>query len=109
MKPWEIYTWTFPEAGTHPAVIVSSAARVAHKPVVNVLLCSSQRASRPAQSHEVPLDSADGLEWETLCKCDLLHAAAVKDLWPQRGRVLLERQRQIVGCIIASLGWNLLH
>ena len=109
MKPWDIYTWTFPEAGPHPAVIVSSPARVAHKPVVNVLLCSSQRASRPAQEHEVLLNSADGLEWETLCKCDLLHVAAVRDLGPHRGIVSLERRRLIVGRMIASLGWNLLH
>ncbi len=78
-------------------MIISSPARVAHEPYVKVLLCSTQLASRPAQEHEVLLDSADGLEWETLSKCDL-------EPFPW-----LVRSRQIVARAIASLGWSQLQ
>ena len=46
MKPWDIYTFVFPEAGPHPAVILGTESRLTLKPKVNVLLCSSQRATR---------------------------------------------------------------
>ena len=74
MKTWEISSYQpagWPEA--HPAVIISSAARVAKKPELNVLMCSSKAATRPAEPNEVILDVEDGLSWPTLCKCDLIH------------------------------------
>lgn len=45
-----------------------------HKPEVNVLLCSSHRTNRPPKPNEVLLNGADGLDWETLVKCDLVYA-----------------------------------
>ena len=74
MKAWEI--WSYQPAGwpePHPAVIVSGPARVAHKPELNIIMCSTKEATRPALPNEVTLDRADGLNWPTLCKCDLLH------------------------------------
>ena len=50
MKPWDIYTWNFPKIGPHPAVILSTEERARHKPLVNVLLCSTQRAGGPLPS-----------------------------------------------------------
>ena len=47
MKPWDIYTYAFGEAGPHPAVIVSHPDRVAKAEWVNVLFCTTQRANRP--------------------------------------------------------------
>jgi hypothetical protein len=41
MKAWEI--WSYQPAGwpePHPAVIVSGPARVAHKPELNIIVCS---------------------------------------------------------------------
>ncbi len=105
MNAWDIYTFD-PGYGDHPAVIVSGPARVANKPVVEILLCSSQRANRPARPTEVLLDSADGLNWETLCKCDLILAVDKTDLHTQRGRVTSERRMQIVRSLIAAHGWN---
>jgi len=73
MKAWEI--WSYQPAGwpdAHPAVIVSSPSRVANKPELNVLMCSSQRTTREPTPVEVILDKAEGLNWPTLCKCDLL-------------------------------------
>lgn len=100
MNPWEIYScdlgW-----GPHPVVIVSHPARAARREFVEVLDCTSQRASRSPAPNE-------GLEGPTLCKCDCLFAVPREELKQHRGTVTLERRRQIVRTIIQSHGWNLL-
>jgi mRNA-degrading endonuclease toxin of MazEF toxin-antitoxin module len=105
MKQWEIYTYD-PGFGPHPAVIVSHPLRVANKPDLEILLCSTQRASRPARETEVLLDTADGLEWETICKCDLILSASKGELHAKRGHVTPERRKQIVSTIIRSHDWS---
>jgi mRNA-degrading endonuclease toxin of MazEF toxin-antitoxin module len=104
MKPWEIWTWRFPDAGEHPAVVLGTDERLRLKPRVSVILCSTQRAMRRPELHEVILDEADGLDWETLCKCDMVYAAAKSDLVKRRGSVTPERRRAIAERIIRSLG-----
>ena len=105
MKAWEI--WTFdPGFGDHPAVIVSAEERAARKPLVEIVLCSTQRASRAPVASEVILDSADGLNWETLCKCDLIYAVDRGLLHTRRGMVTTDRRRQIVRAIVGSHQWN---
>ena len=104
MKPWEIWTWKFPDAGIHPAVIVGTDDRVTQKSQVNVILCSTHRASRQPEPHEVMLDEADGLNWPTLCKCDLLLAAPKNELTAKRGVVTIERRRAIARRLIQHLG-----
>jgi hypothetical protein len=54
-------------------VVVSHPDRVARAPLVNVLIGSSQRPTRPPRENEVVLNDADGLDWETLVKCDLMY------------------------------------
>jgi mRNA-degrading endonuclease toxin of MazEF toxin-antitoxin module len=104
MKPWDIYTWEFPGVDAHPAVILGTETRLANKPKVNVLFCSSKRALRKAEPMEIMLDAADGLDWETLCKCDLVFAAPKEQLTRQRGTVSYERRRQIAERVIRALG-----
>jgi hypothetical protein len=104
MNPWEIWSYSFPGAGVHPAVVLGTDDRVKTKPVVNILICSSQRAKREAMPHEVILDYADGLDWETLCKCDLVYAAQKTDLTRHRGIVTFERRRMIARAMIQQLG-----
>jgi mRNA-degrading endonuclease toxin of MazEF toxin-antitoxin module len=106
MKPWEIFSYQpagWPQA--HPAVIVSGGGRVANKPDVNVLMCASQQATRPALAHEVILDQEDGLNWPTLCKCDLIHLVDRSVLKHRRGVVTPERRRQIIATINRSNDW----
>ncbi|MEO5804329.1 MAG: type II toxin-antitoxin system PemK/MazF family toxin [Verrucomicrobiota bacterium] len=105
MKAFDIYTWNFPGAGEHPAVILGTDERIAHKPKINVLLCTSQRVSRPAKADEVLLNGADGLDWETLCKCDLIFSAPKEQLTRKRGTITIERRRQIAERIIRVLGF----
>jgi mRNA-degrading endonuclease toxin of MazEF toxin-antitoxin module len=104
MKPWDIYSWNFPEAGTHPAVVLGTEERVQQKPMVNVLLCSSQRATRAAKATEVCLDAADGLDWPTLCKCDFVYSVPANQLANKRGSVTGVRRREIAARIISGLG-----
>jgi hypothetical protein len=96
MKPWDVYQWRFPH-GDHPAVVVCPAARCDNPDIetVNVLGCSSQRARRPAQIHEITLDQADGLEWPTICRCDVMYLARKDELQQRRGSVTPERRRAL--------------
>ena len=104
MKPWEVWMWNFPEAGAHPAVVLGTDERIRLKPRVCVLLCSTQRAARKPEVHEVILDGTDGLDWETLCKCDVVYAALKRDLVRRRGTVTAERRRAIAERVIRALG-----
>ena len=105
MKPWDIVTWDFPDAGPHPAVVLGTQERITRKPKINVLLCSTQRAARAPEAFEVILDRSDGLDWETLCKCDLLYAAPVAQIRGIRGSVSSPRRREIAVRVIRGLGF----
>lgn len=107
MKAFEIYSWQppgWPEP--HPCVIVSHPNRAANKPDVEVILCSTQRAKRQAEAHEVILDTADGLDWPTLCKCDHIYSVPRVKLTHRRGEVSAARKFQIIQKIIAGHGWG---
>ena len=106
MKAWDIFSYQppgWPEE--HPCVIVSHPARLAAKPEITILMCSSKPANRPAEAHEVILDKADGLDWPTLCKCHLLHAVGKAQLKNKRGHVATARRRQIIETINRSNDW----
>ena len=106
MKAWEIVSWQPPGwSESHPAVIISHPNRVTNKPEVNVLMCSSKPATRLAKADEVILDQSDGLNWPTLCRCDLLFLANKTDLKHHRGVVTEERRRQITATIKRAKGW----
>ena len=107
MKLWEIWACDFAGAGPHPAVVVSHPDRVARAPLVNVLIGSSQRASRPARENEVVLNGADGLDWETLLKCDLMYLVERERLYRRRGMVTTARRRALVQRINACFGFTL--
>ncbi len=51
------------------------------------------------------LDEADGLDWETLCKCDLFHLVLKSKLTDQRGQVTPERRRTIIRMINRCNDW----
>jgi mRNA-degrading endonuclease toxin of MazEF toxin-antitoxin module len=96
VKPFDIYSWRppgWPEP--HPAVIISNPDRIARKPEVEVLMCSSRPAGRAALPGEIILDAAD-----------LIHAVKKADLTLPRGRVSPERRAQLVRVIIAAHAWG---
>lgn len=107
MKPFDIFSWQpagWPEP--HPCVIISSQSRTANKPDVEVVMCSTKRAGRTAQPGEIILDTADGLNWPTICKCDLIHAVHRDDLKNRRGEVSAARRPLLIRTIIAAHGWG---
>jgi mRNA-degrading endonuclease toxin of MazEF toxin-antitoxin module len=107
-----VTAWEVHEAdlgwGPHPVVVVSHPARAARKDFVEILDCSTQRATRLPQDHKVALEASDGLDWPTFCKCDCIYAVPRGELKKHRGTVALERRRQIVRTLISAHGWNAL-
>ena len=75
MRQWDIYLFPFSEELPHPVVILSTDERAAARKHVNGLICISLRG-RALALHEVLLDRADGLDWETAARCDLVHLLA---------------------------------
>jgi mRNA-degrading endonuclease toxin of MazEF toxin-antitoxin module len=107
MKPFEIFRWQpdgWPE--THPCVIASSPARAASKPDVEVVLCSTQKAGRAAVPGEIILEAADGLDWQTICKCVQIYSVPRGRLKNRRGMVSENRRVQLVRTIIAAHAWG---
>src|SRR4051812_8669839 len=95
MTQWDIFQWGGFPHGSHPALILSPPDRCAHGETVNVLGCSSHRATRGPRIEEILLDEADGLDWQTLCRLDVIWLAAKPDLKRQRGTLSFERRRQL--------------
>jgi hypothetical protein len=106
MAPWEIWTYDFPEEGAHPCIIFSHNSRVQHPDAlrVNVILCRTLRGTlqRSLKPNEVLLDSADGLDWETICRVDALHWVRKGELFQKPGSVCAERRRLISRRIVDS-------
>jgi mRNA-degrading endonuclease toxin of MazEF toxin-antitoxin module len=106
VKQFDIFYWKPPEwKEAHPAVVVSHPDRADRRPQVEVILCTTQRAQRRAEAHEIILDEADGLDWPTLCKCDLIYAVLRSDLTQHKGHVTEARQAPLVRTMIAAHGW----
>mgnify|MGYP001159169946 CR=1 FL=1 len=103
MKAWEI--WTGDIFGPHPCVLISCQARIDAKPQVVVLKCTTLRPEqeRLPKLNETVLDEADGLDWKTLCRCDLLFTVDKAALSKKRGQVTAERRRDIARKIIQGL------
>jgi len=103
MRAWDIYTGDI--YGPHPCVLVSCQARIDAKPQVVVLKCTSMQPGqgRLPKVNEAVLDEADGLNWKTLCRCDLLFTVEKSSLTNRRGQVTPERRREIARKIIQGL------
>jgi mRNA-degrading endonuclease toxin of MazEF toxin-antitoxin module len=106
MKSWDIFSWQAPGCPQpHPAVILSHPDRAANKPEVTVLVCASRRTTRQPEPNEVILDANYGLDWPTLCKCDLLYTIHKANRVHRRGTVGGQRRRQIIATINRVNGW----
>ena len=104
MNSWDIFDYDWPW-GKHPAVIVSNRLRVHLKQQVVVLSCRTLPPAqrREAKANETILNSEDGMNWPTLCRCDLLWTVEKSALKNQRGMVCEERRRDIARKIIQGL------
>jgi mRNA-degrading endonuclease toxin of MazEF toxin-antitoxin module len=104
IQPWDVVDYPF-AWGTHPAVVVSNSARCGRKPEVVILACRTMRPEtfREAAENEMLLDESDGLDWKTLCRCDLLFTVAKACFTRRRGTVGVERRREIGRRIVQGL------
>ena len=102
MRQWDIFLFPFSEEQPHPVVILSIDERAEARKHVNGLLCVSLRG-RALGFHEVLLDKADGLDWESAVRCDLIHLLERDRLLERRGHVIPERQIQISRKLIECL------
>ncbi|MBI1178417.1 hypothetical protein GC207_13360 [bacterium] len=73
---------------------------------MEVILCSTKRAGRAADAHELILDEADGLDWPKLCKCDLIYAVSKKALGRKRGKISAQRKGPLARVFLAAHGWT---
>jgi hypothetical protein len=94
VRQWEIYLFPFEEANLHPAVILSNDERCLNDDLeyVNTLICSSVRLNREAKKNEVILNSADGLNWKTAVRCDVIYLLPKAEFQELRGKVTAPRR-----------------
>ena len=92
---FEIWRFDFPERGEHSVVLISHPDVCARGKYVNALYCTSQRQSRSPHPFEVMLNGEDGFDWETFCDCKTIFLLESAKLFGKRGKVSLERRRQI--------------
>lgn len=71
---------------------------------VNILGCSSHRATRLPKAHEGLLDTADGMDWETLVRLDRIWLVPKKEIKKHRGAVTRERRREMGRKMIKIFG-----
>ena len=100
---WDIWTARVWDKD-HP-VFVLTPTGLCRQAFLNVLGCSTLYSARQADPrHEIILDEADGLERPTLCKLSLIHVVEAAELRARRGRVCVERQRQMGSQLIRLYG-----
>ena len=104
MKQWEIYLFPFQEEKPHPAVILSNDERCGNKDyaTVNALICTSVRLNREPKPFEALLDEADGLDWKTAVRCDVIHLLPKAQFQELRGEVSTRRRKEIAKKIVLS-------
>jgi mRNA-degrading endonuclease toxin of MazEF toxin-antitoxin module len=97
MRQWEIYLFLFREEKPHPAVIISNDERCVNDDLeyVNALICTSARLNREAKKNEVILNAADGLDWKTAVRCDVIYLLAKSEFRERRGKVGAQRRTAI--------------
>jgi len=88
----------------HPAVLISppEACADGKKTRLNVLYGTTRRPGFVPQEHEVPLNSADGLEHVTLFSCGHIYTIDRAKVSARLGSVAYERRRQIGRKLIAT-------
>ena len=105
MRQWEIYLFPFEEEKPHPAVIISNDERSLNGDLeyVNALICTSAKLNREAKKNEVILDGADGLDWKTAVRCDVIYLLPKARFQELRGKVTAPRRVQIARKIAETL------
>jgi mRNA-degrading endonuclease toxin of MazEF toxin-antitoxin module len=105
VKQWDTFDCEFAH-GKHPCIVISPTDRCLNPDfqTVNVLAGQTHRANRSPRENEFLINGADGMDWETLVRCDFIWVARKHDLKTRRGRVGAERRRALGQKLIRVLG-----
>jgi mRNA-degrading endonuclease toxin of MazEF toxin-antitoxin module len=105
VRQWEIYLFPFEKEKPHPAVIISNDERCLNGDLdyVNALICTSAKVSREAKKNEVLLNGADGLDWKTAVRCDVIYLLSKAEFKEHRGKVTPARRLAIARKIAETL------
>lgn len=108
MRQWEIYLFPFDREKPHPAVIISNDERCLNNDLeyVNALICTSTRLNREAKKNETILDAADGLDWKTAVRCDVIYLLPKAEFEGRRGKVTGLRRIAIARKIVETLRFS---
>jgi len=89
----------------HPGVIVSNEEHCADERIsrVNILHGTKTAPGSPARPHQVILNGADGLDFQTAIDCSYFYGVAKDDVMAAEGTVGAERRRALKRKIIEVL------
>ncbi len=102
MRQWDVFMFPFDKERRHPAVILSNDETCANDDLedVNALLCTSAKVNRPPKSNEELLDEADGLDWQTMVRCDRIYLLRKAQFDDRKGNITEERRHLIARKIV---------
>jgi mRNA-degrading endonuclease toxin of MazEF toxin-antitoxin module len=105
VRQWEIHLFPFEKEKPHPAVIISNDERCLNNDLdyVNALICTSAKVNREAKKNEAILDGADGLDWKTAVRCDVIYLLPKAEFKEHRGKVTSPRRVAIARKIAETL------
>jgi mRNA-degrading endonuclease toxin of MazEF toxin-antitoxin module len=105
VKQWDIFMFPFSKERRHPAVIISNDETCQNSDVeeVNALLCTSAKVNREPKTTEEALGEADGLDWQTMIRCDRIHLLPKARFDDRKGSVTEERRHLIARKMIEVL------
>jgi mRNA-degrading endonuclease toxin of MazEF toxin-antitoxin module len=99
IEQWDIVRFRIrpDDRDLHPAVVISAPEWCLdeRRTRLNVLACSKRPPAEGPQSHQVLLNGADGLEFQTVCGCEFIHVVRRDCLAEKVGRVTAARRRAI--------------
>lgn len=70
---------------------------------MNALICTSARLYREPKKNEIILNGADGLDWKTAVRCDVIYLLPKAEFLEQRGVVTPRRRVAIFRKIAETL------
>ena len=99
LRQWNTVLVPYPtDTNPHYLVLISPDHLASNTDFQNLngLVCSTIRPpDRPVRPHEVFLDSADGFDHKTACRCHLIIEFAREDILNVHGHITLARQNAI--------------
>lgn len=99
IRQWDIARFRIrpQDRDLHPGIVISGEEWCASGYVsnLNVLACSKRVPGDPVKPHQIVVNGADGLEFQTTVDCRFFHIISKEGVTEIVGRVTPERRRAI--------------